>query len=77
VLTLSQQRECGAVRVLIDRLGLSALVGELTDTVTGLSLDLRHAITGGGIQKKIGIRFTKAGWRPTRDALAKWTKCRS
>jgi hypothetical protein len=77
VLTLSKQREYGGVKVLIDRLGLSVLVRELADTVTGFSLDLRRVVTGGAIRKKICIRLTQAGWRANEDAHVEWTKCQS
>jgi hypothetical protein len=75
--TLSKQREFGGAKVLIDRLGLSELIRELADTVTGFSLHPERAITGASIRKEIGVRLTEAGWQPNKSAHVEWIKCKS
>jgi hypothetical protein len=76
---ISQQREYANVLVRVERLGLSPLLKELTEVLTGFELlvkETKDANGGAAVRKILDDRFTQAGgWLIKKSSAVDWTKC--
>jgi len=78
--TISQRREYAGVALLIERLGLTALVCDLTEVITGFLFTLTpraRAKPSAAIRKTLDRRFRNAGWLARTNGAVDWMKCHS